>query len=257
MLSKDSAALRPVHQGNVDHRLARPPNVTLVPNRPPQSFALELHRQLPFTTSSTIKKRKMSRPEDLPRSASPLKRRAPSLPPDESPAPNADATEDVDMISIPATSDDVSMGDSEPVRGTDHGAQEGHPDRPKPGAQDSPGLETGGQDVPGRSGGLEADRTSVEETQAGSEHDEDAPATGAPLADDAQGQDQDQERGGENSSASTDRKVQGQNALSSNSEDAADSDAKTVDTVATSASLEPLNQSRRSKCNHFMSIATC
>lgn len=199
----------------------------------------------------------MSRPEDLPRSASPLKRRAPSLPPDESPAPNPDATEDVDMISVPATSDDVSMGDSEPVRGTDHGAQEGHPDKPKAGAQDSPGLEAGGQDTPGRSIDLEADRTSVEETQAGSEHEEGSSATGAPLADDAQGQDQDQERRGENGNASTDRKVQGQKAFSSNSEDAADSDAKTVDTVATSASLEPLNQSRWSKCNHFMSDATC
>lgn len=201
----------------------------------------------------------MSRPEDLPRSASPLKRRAPSLPPDESPAPNADANEDVDMISVPATSDDVSMGDGEPVRSTDHGAQEGQPDKPKAGAQDSPGLGGNGQDIPGRSSGLEADRASVEETQAGSEHEEDASAVGAPLADDAQGQDQDQdqERGGDNGNASADRKAQGQKAFSSNSEDAADSDAKTVDTVATSASLEPLNQSRWSKCNHFMFSATC
>lgn len=199
----------------------------------------------------------MSRPEDLPRSASPLKRRAASLPPDESPAPNPDASEDVDMISVPPTSDDVSMADGEAARGTDNGAQEGHPDKPKAGAQDSPGLEEGGQDKSGRSSGLEADPTSAEETQAGSEHEEDASAVGAPLADDAQGQGQDQERVGGNGNSSTDRKAQGQKAFSSNSEDAADSDAKTVDTVATSASLEPLNQSRWSKCNHFMSSATC
>lgn len=199
----------------------------------------------------------MSRPEDLPRSASPLKRRAPSLPPDDSPAPNPDASEDVDMISVPATSDDVSMADGEPARGTDNGAQEGHPDKPKAGAQDSPGLEASGQDISGRLSGLEADRTSAEETQAGSEHEEDASGVGAPLADDAQGQGQDRDRVGGSGNSSTDRKAQGQKAFSSNSEDAADSDAKTVDTVATSASLEPLNQSRWSKCDPFMSSATC
>lgn len=185
----------------------------------------------------------MSRPEDLPRSASPLKRRAPSLPPDDNPTPNPDATEDVDMIPVPATSDDVSMADGETVSATDHGAQEGHPDEPKAGAQDSLGLEESALDIPGRSSGLEADRASVEETQPGSEHEEDVHATGAPLVDDAQGQDRDQEPGGENGNASADRKVQGQKAFSSNSEDTADSDAKTVDTVATSASLEPFNQS--------------
>lgn len=199
----------------------------------------------------------MSRPEDLPRSASPLKRRAPSLPPDESPAPNAGATEDVDMITVPAASDDVSMADGEPARGTDHGAQEGHPDKSKAAAQDSPGPEEKGKDLPGRLGSLEADRASEEETQAGSEHEEDTSTVGAGLADDAQGQDQDQEHGGDNDNASADRKAQGQKALSSNSEDAADSDAKTVDTVATSASLEPLNQSRWSKRNYFVSNATC
>lgn len=199
----------------------------------------------------------MSRPEDLPRSASPLKRRAASLPPDESPAPNPDASEDVDMISVPATSDDVSMADGEPARGTDNHAQEGHPDKPEAAAQDSSGLEASGQDISGRSSGLEADRTSAEETQAGSEHEEDASGVGAPLADGAQGQGQDQERVGDNGNSSTDRKAHGQKAFSSNSEDAADSDAKTVDTVATSASLEPLNQSRWSKCNHFMSSAAC
>lgn len=199
----------------------------------------------------------MSRPEDLPRSASPLKRRAPSLPPDESPAPNAGATEDVDMIPVPAASDDVSMADGEPARGTDNGAQEGHPDKPKAAAQDSPGPEERGKDLPGRLGSLEADRASEEETQAGSEHEEDTSTVGAALADDAQGQDQDQEHGGDDDNASADRKAQGQKTFSSNSEDAADSDAKTVDTVATSASLEPLNQSRWSKRNHFVSNATC
>ena len=189
----------------------------------------------------------MSRPEDLPRSASPLKRRAPSLPPDESPAPNTDASEDVEMLSVPATSDDVTMGDLEPVPDTDHRAQEGHSDKPKAGAQDSPGLAESGPDALGHSSSLEADRASVEETQAGSEHDEDIHTVGAPLVDDAQGQDQDQEPGGDSGTASADRKVQGQKEFSSNSEDAADSDAKTVDTVATSASLEPLNQSRWSK----------
>lgn len=188
----------------------------------------------------------MSRPEDLPRSASPLKRRAASLPPDESPAANPDATEDVDMIPVPATSDDVSMADGEPVSGSDHGAQETHPDKHKPGAQDSPGLEESGPDVPARSNSADGDRASVEETQAGSEHEEDVNATGAPLVDDAQGQDQ--EPGGPgrengNASASANPQVQGQKAFSSNFEDAADSDAKTVDTVATSASVEPLNQS--------------
>jgi hypothetical protein len=161
------------------------------------------------------------------------------------------------MIPVPATSDDVSMADGETVSATDHGAQEGHPDEPKAGAQDSLGLEESALDIPGRSSGLEADRASVEETQPGSEHEEDVHATGAPLVDDAQGQDRDQEPGGENGNASADRKVQGQKAFSSNSEDTADSDAKTVDTVATSASLEPFNQSRWSKPNPFMSNSTC
>lgn len=201
----------------------------------------------------------MSRPEDLPRSASPLKRRAPSLPPNDSSTPNADATEDVDMLPVPAAGDDVSMADGEPAGDTDHCAQDGHPHKPKAGAQESLGLEETGPDIPGRSSGLDADRASVEETQAGSEH-EGVHATGAPLVDDAQGrdqdQDQDQEPGGDNGNASADRKLQGQKAFSSNSEDAADSDAKTVDTTATSASLEPLNQSRWSKPNPFISNPT-
>lgn len=200
----------------------------------------------------------MSRPEDLPRSASPLKRRAPSLPPNDSSTPNADATEDVDMLPVPAAGDDVSMADGEPAGDTDHCAQDGHPHKPKARAQESLGLEETGPDIPGRSNGLDADRASVEETQAGSEHEEGVHATGAPLVDDAQGrdQDQDQEPGGDNGNASADRKLQGQKAFSSNSEDAADSDAKTVDTTATSASLEPLNQSRWSKPNPFISNPT-
>lgn len=153
------------------------------------------------------------------------------------------------MLSVPATSDDVSMDDGEPVRGIDHGAQEGHPDKPKPGAQDSTGLEESGPGIPGRPSGLDADHASVEETQAGSEHEEDAPALGARPTDDAQGQDQDQEFGEDNGNTSAERKVQGRKAVSSNSEDAADSDAKTVDTVPTSASIDPLNQSRWSMCN--------
>jgi hypothetical protein len=221
---------------------------TFIPHGPPYSFALELHRQLPFTTSSTVKKRKMSRPEDLPRSASPLKRRAPSLPPNESPDPNADATEDVDMIPVPAIGDDVSMADGEAPCGTDHGAQEGHFDKSKAAAQESPGLEESGP---------EANRTSVEEAQAGSDREEDVPAHDAPLVDDAQGQDQEQEPGVDSGNSSADRKAQGQKAFSSNSEDAADSDAKTVDTVATSASLEPLNQSRWSKPNSLTPDSTC
>ncbi|KAJ0118310.1 hypothetical protein J7T55_009093 [Diaporthe amygdali] len=175
----------------------------------------------------------MSRPEDLPRSASPLKRRAPSLPPDDSPAPNADALEDVDMLSVPATSDDVSMGDGEPVRGTDYGAQEVDGDKPKMEAQPSPGIEDNDSDIPGLLNGLEADGASVEETQVGSEPDEDAAVVGSPLPDGAHGN---------HGHTSADRKVQGHKAFSANSEEAADSDAKTVDTAATSASVGPLSQ---------------
>lgn len=165
------------------------------------------------------------------------------------------------MLPVPPTSDDVPMADGEPARDTDHGAQDGHPDKPKAGAQESLGLEETGPDISGRSSGLDADRASVEETQAGSEHEEDVHTTGAPLVDEAQGQDQDQdqdqESGGDSGNASADRKVQGQKAFSSNSEDAADSDAKTVDTTATSASLEPLNQSRWSQPDPFISDSTC
>lgn len=218
--------------------------------------ALELHRQLPFTTSSTIKKRKMSRPEDLPRSASPLKRRAPSLPPDDNLAPSADALEDVDMLSVPATSDDVSMADGDPVRGTDSRAQEVDGTKPKPEAQHSPDIEEDDPDMPRLSTGLDANRSSVEETQIGSEPDEDAPGVGARPADEAQGQGLEQEHGSDSSHVSSDRKAQGQKEPSS-SEDAADSDAKTVDTLGTSTSVEPLNQTRWSKRNSFIFNASC
>lgn len=139
------------------------------------------------------------------------------------------------------------MGDGEPVRATDYGAQEVDGDKPKMEAQPSPGIEDNDSDIPGLLNGLEADGASVEETQVGSEPDEDAAVVGSPLPDGAHGN---------HGHTSADRKVQGHKAFSANSEEAADSDAKTVDTAATSASVGPLSQTRQSPRNsHSIPLA--
>lgn len=178
----------------------------------------------------------MSRPDELPRSASPLKRRAPSAPLDE----NTDALEDVDMISIPATNHTTPIGDADSVESGDQGAQEAETkelnvEPPAPAV-----VQENNTDVPELLDSLEVDRASVEETQVGSEPEDNALGTGASSGNDAQGQGQ--EHGEENQNSTAD-KVQAQDdSRFTNSEDTTESDAKTIDTVATSASVEAPNK---------------
>lgn len=171
----------------------------------------------------------MSRPDELPRSASPLKRRAPSLGPDENP----DASEDVDMISLPATNHDTPVADAESVQGA--ADQSAHEEVDA----NSTGVENG-SDIPDLLDSLEVDRASVEETHVGSEPEDNALDTGAFDADDADdAQHQGQEQGKDKDQNLAVVKVQNLTGPSStNSEDTAESDAKTIDTAATSASVE-------------------
>ncbi|KUI56295.1 putative ubiquitin carboxyl-terminal hydrolase 12 [Cytospora mali] len=178
----------------------------------------------------------MSRPDELPRSASPLKRRAPSLPSDE----NTDALEDVDMISTPATNHGTPVGDADLVRDAEQSAQEVDTNK----LDDEPlapvAMEDNDTVIPDFLDSLEVDRASVEETQVGSEPEDNA-LDDVPNGNDAQNYGQEQGKAKDQNSA--EGKSQSQNGSSStNSEDAAESDAKTIDTVATSASAEASNK---------------
>lgn len=190
----------------------------------------------------------MSRPDELPRSASPLKRRAPSLPPDE----NDDALEDVDMISVPSTNHATPVGDAESVQDAGGGGQELDTND----LNTAPAIvEENDTDIPELLDSLEVDRASVEETQVGSEPEDNALETGVPNGIDAQ--DQGQEQGDDKEQISAMDNVQTQNgSRSTNSEDTAESDAKTIDTVATSASAEVSNKLCKCFHTHFSAV-TC
>jgi hypothetical protein len=193
----------------------------------------------------------MSRPDELPRSASPLKRRAPSLPPDE----NDDALEDVDMISVPATNHTTPVGDAESIQDAGGGGQEIDTNELNVEPLAPAIVEENDTDIPKLLDSLEVDRASVEETQVGSEPEDNALETGSPNGNDAQ--DQGQEQGDDKDQNSAMDNVQTQNgSRSTNSEDIAESDAKTIDTVATSASAEVSN--KLCKCFHTQpSNVTC
>ncbi|KAF3769958.1 hypothetical protein M406DRAFT_348971 [Cryphonectria parasitica EP155] len=109
----------------------------------------------------------MSRPEELPRSASPLKRRAGSAAPDD----NQDATKDVDMLSLPAAAggnQDAPIVDGPPVEGVEEAVQEGNIDSPQDDASITAQADGNEEDIPDLVG-LDMDRASVEDTQPGSD----------------------------------------------------------------------------------------
>lgn len=182
----------------------------------------------------------MSRPEDLPRAASPLKRRAGSAPPDDDP----NAT-DVDMLALPpaANSENVSIADGDVMEGVEGPLQDDNTDSPRDDASTSAQVDDQDEDTPDINlnlTNLDMDRSSVYETHAGSDMEDNAPAadnSGAD-ADDAQRQWSKKEQAQE-PNASENKTQEGQNDSStSNTDEAADSDAKTADTVGTSTSVE-------------------
>lgn len=212
----------------------------------------------------------MSRPDELPRSASPLKRRAPSLPPDEN-TENTDALEDVDMLSVPATNQGSPIGDAESLQGTEQVAEKGAQEVESNVLNLEPlapaVVEETDPDIPDLDG-LEVDRASVEETQVGSDPednalDDNALEGRAPSGNDAQGQGQEhgKEKDQKNQKDHKDQnsataQVQGQTASSSTTEDTTESDAKTIDTVATSASTEASNKPCKSPNAPYCAV-TC
>lgn len=179
----------------------------------------------------------MSRPEDLPRSASPLKRRAPSLPSDE----NADVLDDVDMSPVPASKQNTPIGDADSIQGEYQGAQEVDIDglNAEPSA---PAItEENDPNIPVLLDSSEVDRATFERTQVGSDTEDNALSTVARTGDDTQ--DQARQQGTDNDQDSTAGKAQNKTGPSSTiSEDTAESDAKTADTPATSASVEASNK---------------
>lgn len=213
---------------------SKPPTCLLQP------ATLELRRQLPFTTSSTIKKRKMSRPEDLPRSASPLKRRAPSVPLEDDP----NATQDVDMLSQPpaAANKDTPILDGHSIEAVEEDVLEENADSLRDDASTAANVDDADEDLPSLTG-LDMDRSSVGETQVGSDVGDigdigdDNLAVDTARGDDTQVQDPEQTQEDEKNSAESKDPIQIESSTT-NTDEAADSDSKTVDTAATSTSVD-------------------
>lgn len=187
----------------------------------------------------------MSRPEDLPRAASPLKRRAGSAPPDDDP----DAT-DVDMLALPpaANSEDVSIADGDIIQDVERTVQEVRAESPSDDASATAQVDNRDEDTPDINlnlNDLDMDRSSVYETHVGSDIEDNATTADNPGggADDAQQQQDLKQDAGEI------KAQEAQNDSSTtNTDEAADSDAKTADTVGTSTSIEePAKNSRWSK----------
>lgn len=181
----------------------------------------------------------MSRPEELPRSASPLKRRAGSVPLEDNP----DATEDVDMLPLPpsAADDDASGLVGDAIHGVEEAAQEGNADSPRDDASTTAQTDDVDEDIPNLRN-LEMDRASVEETQVGSDLEDNTLAAGHPAGDGAQ--ELDTELGKEEDQNFDASKATTQNGSSTtNTDEAADSDSKTVDTVATGTSVDGTTKS--------------
>lgn len=195
----------------------------------------------------------MSRPEDLPRAASPLKRRAGSAPPGDDP----NAT-DVDMLALPpaANSENVSIADGDIIEGIEGPSQDEGVDSLEDDASTSAQVDDQDEDTPDINrnlNNLDMDRSSVYDTQVGSDMEDNAPTADNPGggADDAQRQWSQEEQTQERDAGGI-KTLHGQNDSStSNTDEAADSDAKTADTVGTSTSVEEsAKNSKSTKSSH-------
>lgn len=180
----------------------------------------------------------MSRPEDLPRAASPFKKRAPSAPPEDEP----DCTKDVDMLSPPpsnADDHDAPIGQG----GAVEAVEDPIPDTDASSARDDVSttaqVDDADEDLPSLTG-LDMDRASVEEAQVGSDLEENGPLPSANNLGGNDAQEQEKVRGQgkieeQHSGEGQDPTQTGSSAT--NTDEAADSDSKTVDTIATSTSV--------------------
>lgn len=197
----------------------------------------------------------MSRPEDLPRAASPLKRRAGSAPPDDD--PNAS---DIDMLALPPTanSQDVSIADGDVMEDAEGALQDLDGESPRDDASTTAQVDDREEDTPDINlnlTNLDMDQSSVYETQFGSDMEDIAPVADNPGAgeEDAQQQGSKKEQATEQGAGGS-KTFEGQNDSSTtNSDEAADSDAKTADTVGTSTSVE--ESAKTSRTSRFLRSA--
>lgn len=181
----------------------------------------------------------MSRPEDLPRAASPFKKRAPSAPPEDEP----NTTPDVDMLSPPpsnADEHDVRIGNGGVLQAVEDPMPETDANSPRDDASTTAQVEDLEEDIPSLTS-LAMDRASLEETQVGSDIEDygPAPAVEHAAGDDAQEQkkvDEQEKVEEQHSGEGKDPAQTGSSAT--NTDEAADSDSKTVDTMATSTSVD-------------------
>lgn len=179
----------------------------------------------------------MSRPEDLPRSASPLKRRAPSVPLEDDP----DANQDVDMLSQPTSvaNKDTPIADGRSIEPMEEDVQEENAESLRDDASTTAHIDDADEDLPSLNG-LDMDRASVGETQVGSDIGDigdDNPAVDIPGGDDVQEQDPERKKEDERNPGESKDSAQIESSTT-NTDEAADSDSKTVDTAATSTSVD-------------------
>lgn len=190
----------------------------------------------------------MSRPEEPPHAAASPKRRAGSTQPDDDTAEacgpavtTPEAQQDVDMLSVsPAPDDEDAPLDSQIIEGVEQGnvPQVEVPESPRDDASTTAQLDND-MDEYSQLLGVEPDTASKEETEVGSEGENNMTST-------TNGTDDEFRVGGElgngldqASADSGEDKVVGQNDSSTTNSYEGDSDSKTVDTAATSASLDP------------------
>lgn len=160
------------------------------------------------------------------------------------------------MLALPPTanSQDVSIADGDVMADADGALQDVDGESPRDDASTTAQVDDREEDTPDINlnlTNLDMDQSSVYETQVGSDMEDNAPAADNPGAGEeiARQQSSKKEQATEQG-AGENKALEGQNDSSTtNSDEAADSDAKTADTVGTSTSVEEsAKNSRTSKC---------
>lgn len=162
------------------------------------------------------------------------------------------------MLALPpaANSEDVSVADGDIIQGVEGPGEEVDADSPRDESSTTAQVDDRDEDTPDINrnlNNLDMDRSSVYENHAESDIEEHVPAADNPggVADDARQQEdskQEQEQGEDQGAGESKTQDAHNDSSTTNTDEAADSDAKTADTVGTSTSFEePANNSRSSK----------
>lgn len=143
------------------------------------------------------------------------------------------------MLSLPPAAANhttpVATGDS--LEGADEGEQEEGADSPRDDASTTAQVDDVDEDLPSLTG-LDMDRASVGETQVGSDIGDSNLAVDSPAGDDvAEEEGPEQKKEGEHISGEGKDSTQNESSTT-NTDEAADSDSRTVDTAATSTSID-------------------